>query len=418
MRIACVYLPSFPLQVHLRRAPHLAGRPLAIAGSPTQSTVAHPLVVACSRAAFEHGVRPGMTVLRARALAPEVTLRSADAEANLAAAQAIAESMMTLSSTVDLGTEGRDGASRALFLHVPTGTRGDSFGGRIHALLARQGFRARVGIADDRFSAWAAAATIRDGSAEPGLFAQTSTSVPRGGSAAFLAGLPLGLLPLDVDVLAMLRSLGISTLGDFAELPPPSMAQRWNERGVDLRVLASGDDPTKLVAFAPTQAVTERLELEQPVDSVEPLTFVLRPVFDRICDRLRGRGGGAERGVVRLIGASGTDVHPLDLTRPTLSGRALLDHARAVLGRASLLEPVSAIEVVITREGEPDVGDLELFEPPVSADATSPIARPAREAHRRTLRGQRSERGQGSQRTQRGKKDRRRPKDERLTLFD
>ncbi|HUH05078.1 MAG TPA: DNA polymerase Y family protein [Kofleriaceae bacterium] len=410
MRIACVYLPSFPLQVHVRRAPHLAGQPLAIAGGQE-----HPVVVACSRAAFEHGVRPGMTVLRARSLAPEVTLGTTDAEANLATIRAIAESLLALSSTVDVGIEGRDGASRAIFLHVPTGTRGDSFGGRIHALLARQGVRGRVGIADDRFSAWAAAATVRDSSAEAGLFAQTSTSVPRGGSAAFLAGLPLGLLPLDVDVLAMLRSLGILTLGDFAELPPPSMAQRWNDRGVDLRILASGDDPTALVAYAPTEAVTERLELARPLDSVEPLTFVLRPVFDRICDRLRGRGAGAERGVMRLVGASGTDVYPLDLGRPTLSGRELLDHARTVLARASLLEPVSAIEVVITREGEPEVGDLELFEQATGGNAASPMLGPAPEAHRRTLRGQRSVRDHRGQRTQRGKKDRRRPN---LTLFD
>ena len=51
--------------------------------------------------------------------------------------------------------------------------------------------------------------------------------------AAFLAPLPLELLPLEDEVRQMLHTLGIHTLGDFAALPPPSVGRRWNQGGVD-----------------------------------------------------------------------------------------------------------------------------------------------------------------------------------------
>lgn len=392
MRIACVYLPSFPLQVHVRRAPHVGGAPLAVA-----SETDHPIVIACSRAAWDDGVRPSMTATRARQMCSGLVVRSAPGRVYTQAASAIADSLLALSATVERGGEADDIAQhRAFFLHVPTGTRGATFGNRILARLARQGFRGRIGIADDRFSAWVAAATARSGRLhddDDAPFAQTTTSVPRGGSAAFLAPLPLGLLPLDRDVLSMLRSLGIHTLGDFAALPPPSMGRRWNERGVDLRTLAGGDDPTELTGFTPRDPVVEQLELERPIIDAEPLSFVLRPLLDRICDRLRGRGCAADRLALRLMGADdASEPLILPLPAPSLSGRDLAAAARAALTRQPPTEPIVAIEIAVLREVELEAADAA-DEPGAGQLSLSPLMRPSREAHRRTMRGQRGKKG-------------------------
>lgn len=399
MRIACVYLPSFPLQVHVRRAPHLGGELLAVA-----SETDHPVVISVSRAAREAGVRSGMTASRARQLCPGIVIRTASSKLYRQAAAAVADSLMALSSTVDRGTDADDlAANRALYLYVPTGTRGASFGDKVLTRLARQGLRGRIGIADDRFSAWVAASIApgerADGSGVALPFSQTTTSVPRGGSAAFLAPLSLGLLPLDPDVLSMLRSLGINTLGDFASLPPPSMGRRWNERGVDLRTLASGDDPTELLDTPLREPVTEQLELEQPITAAEPLAFVLRPLLDRICDRLRGRGGAADRLAVRMFSHDDV-VEPVivPLDQPSVAGAELAAATRNELARRPLGASVSVVEISVLREVELeaagagddlDRGQLSL----------SPLMRPTRESHRRTMRGQRGKKHRRRRRT-------------------
>ncbi len=230
--------------------------------------------------------------------------------------------------------------------------------------------------------------------------------MPRGGSAAFLAPMSISLLPIDPDVRDMLRSLGIATLGDFAALPPPSMGRRWNDRGVDLRELARGDDSSELQAFSPRGPVLESLELERPVDHIEPLAFVLRPLLDRVCERLRGRGAAADRLVVRLVGAAGTDVIPVEPERPTLSARELASAARTTLSRRQLVAPIETVEVAVLRDIDLDSGDFDLAESRSGGQLfLSPLLRPTREPHRRTLR--------------RGKKNRRRrPAAELRGLFD
>ncbi len=91
MRIACVYLPSFPLQVHVRRAPHLAGKSIVVA-----SDTDRPVVVACSRAAYERGIRAGMSVVRARTLDADCAVRAAEPTPTRQAAEAIADTLLAM----------------------------------------------------------------------------------------------------------------------------------------------------------------------------------------------------------------------------------------------------------------------------------------------------------------------------------
>jgi protein ImuB len=361
-RIACVYLPSFPLQVQVRTQPHLAGRAVAI-GEPS----ARHAIVCSSRAARNEGVRAGMTPLQARALVPELEIAIADLKTDYRAACALAEALLALSTTVDVGPAPNAlAAHRSIYVRVPRTTRrrhlrGARFGEELLRQVSRLGYRARVGIADDRFTAWAAATC---GARRPGQpFAQTCTVVPRGGAAAFLAPLPVELLPADGDVIAMLRALGLRTLGDFAALPPPTVGRRFSGAGVDLQALSRGDGPTLLTPFSPVEPIREELSVDHEITEIEPLAFVLRPLADRACERLRGRGAAAAR--VRLMldgpGEARTTIE-LSPSRPITSGRAIAELARAHLAERTIDHSVTSIALEIVDEAEPEIEMLDLFE--------------------------------------------------------
>src|SRR5689334_10104338 len=141
MRIACIHLPSFPLQVHMRHALALHsaaswaaasrgdGRTvpaIAVAGSPIDRPGA-PVLIACSRAAVAAGVRPGMTVAAARAVAPALVVVPRDPAAERAAVRAVAEALLAVADRVDTGGA-VGGAHHAVYAEVPSRSRGAAFG--------------------------------------------------------------------------------------------------------------------------------------------------------------------------------------------------------------------------------------------------------------------------------------------------
>jgi protein ImuB len=238
MRLASIYVPALPLQVEVGEHPELLGRALVVVGGD-------PEVVACSRAAFDAGIRPGMSPSQARTRVADLAVAIGSPARWRAALIDLAEEIAALlpegqDRRIDLSEALRgDGVAThpALFLVVPAGQRSDRFGRILLDLAAARGLRVRVGIAADRFTARAAARTRRD---------SPVVVVPRGGAAEFLAPLPLDLLPLRDEVRALLHAAGIRTLGQFAALPPPSVGRAAG--AVDYQELARGNGPSHIAA--------------------------------------------------------------------------------------------------------------------------------------------------------------------------
>jgi protein ImuB len=377
MRIASVYIPSFPLQAAFPRRVE-GGSTAVISNQSTGS----PLVVACSRAAWMAGVRPGMLVTVARSLDPELTCEIADVTAERALLRAVADGLLGLSPRVELGGEPR-GQHHVMYAEVPAGRRGSWFGAKVRDMLALFGLRGRIGIADDRFTAFVAASSV--GAEDP------IVCVPRGGSAAFLAPQPLSLLQLGPEVLHMLEALGVKTLGQFAELPPPSVMRP--DRGgwdADFQALARGDGGAELTPYTPSGPIAERVALEASVGAgVESLA-------QRLAARLAGRigEGGAVELMLRLTG--GTTLPSIrsllvsDATVENLGdaiGRALDGEARTTIEAiarpeaAPIVTPVQPASVSERHEVEP-IAPLVLLPTPAAYGRTD-----ARVEHRRTRRG-------------------------------
>ena len=121
--------------------------------------------------------------------------------------------------------------------------------------------------------------------------------VPPGGERQAVATLPLGVLrqyPRELHgtddqgqrVIDLLRRWGLRTLGDLAGLPARPLSERLGQDGVAWRRLARGEDLQPLVATEAAAPVEEVLDLEWPVEGLEPLSFVLARVCEPLSERL------------------------------------------------------------------------------------------------------------------------------------
>jgi protein ImuB len=89
---------------------------------------------------------------------------------------------------------------------------------------------------------------------------------------------------------------GIATLGDLAALPAAGLSSRLGRRGVALQRLARGLDPRPFVPDGDTPRYIGRLELEWPLDTLEPLSFV----FARLLEPLSAALERADRGAAAI----------------------------------------------------------------------------------------------------------------------
>jgi protein ImuB len=354
MRIACVHVPQFALQSLGRIDPTLRGAAVAVVGAGLEpaagvrsSLALHsPIVLACSRAAWAAGVRLGMTATAARFVSPDVRVVSADGGLERETVRAIADALLGVSAVVDTG--GRVGASAAhlaMYCEVPGKTRGTTFGSRVLDALDSLGLAGRVGIADDRFTAWVAASHSAEGSARED---RGVVSVPRGGSAAFLAPRPLSLLAITPEVQHMLEALGVRTLGEFAALPAPSVSRPLE---ADYQALARGDSGSVLRPYAPDAPIREELVVRHE-GSLFGGAAAVATLAERVAVRLAGRGRGASRLELTILGERGERVVPLTAGAAT-SADALAERIAPHIAEAP--GAVNRLRVVVAGEAIAEV---------------------------------------------------------------
>ena len=137
-------------------------------------------------------------------------------------------------------------------------------------------------------------------------------------------------------MIATFRRWGLRTLGDLAALPPDDLAARLGRQETDWQRLARGEDARPLVPAVPEERFEQTLDLEWPIEELEPLSFVLGRLMESLEAHLAQRDRGAAVLHVRLhlIKTDGTtrEVYERSLQLPvpirdarTLRTLALLD---------------------------------------------------------------------------------------------
>jgi protein ImuB len=79
---------------------------------------------------------------------------------------------------------------------------------------------------------------------------------------------------------------GLRTFNDFAGLPLAGVAQRLGQAGVRLQKLAQGKSDRQMVLVQPPFGFEQSLELEYPVEEIEPLSFILSRLLNQLCANL------------------------------------------------------------------------------------------------------------------------------------
>jgi protein ImuB len=94
-------------------------------------------------------------------------------------------------------------------------------------------------------------------------------------------------------LLEILTKWGIRTLGALTALSGPEIHERLGDRGVYWQSLARGIDARPMVPWVDEIPFEAALELEWPIEGLEPLSFVLARLLEPLAERLERADRGA-----------------------------------------------------------------------------------------------------------------------------
>ena len=271
MRFASIFVPNFMLQAVVRAEPALRERAIAlIDGNPPLCSV-----VATNEKAAQTGIELGMTKMNAAQFAGlEMRPRSQSQE------------KITHAVLLDIGWSVspriEDTAQDTIVLDLSGLTH--LFGAEkdIGAHLAQRscecGLLPNVAIASNVDTTLIAARGF-----------QGITVIPPGQESKCLGDLPVGVLSPSVETAETLSRWGVRTCSVFANLPVLQLSERLGQEGVRLHALARGATSRSLAIAEPGHLFEEEMELDDPVEELDPLSFLLGRLLDQLCARLAAR---------------------------------------------------------------------------------------------------------------------------------
>lgn len=374
MRIACLLVPDLPLHAELRASPALRDRPLAITSGPG----ARAGIVAVSREARAYGVAVGQTLPQARAVCPGIEVRIASPALERSARDTLLDVALSLAPRAELAERGAGAflsegtvfvdarGLEALHGGDPRGSEA-AFASRLHARAERAGLRGFVALASTREVARLAArhlalAALRGGPDDEEELETTLVLDPER-ELAFLEPLPIDLLDPDDRTAQALTRFGIHRIRQLLRLPRRELATRLGPGLLELVARARGEATEPPLPEPHTTTLEERIDLEAPIASLEPLRFVLHGLLSRLVERLALRGLGCSELHLQLqLEDGGHPSRRLGLESPCQDARVL----GRLLGLAIERDPpAAAVEgLVLACEGVPLAREqLDLFLP-------------------------------------------------------
>jgi protein ImuB len=271
MAFASIFVPNFMVQAVVRAEPALRECALAlIDGNPPLCNV-----VAVNEKSALAGIECGMTKTNAAQFAG-VELRPRSRPREKATHAALLDIGWSVSPQIE------DTAEDAIVLDLSGLDHlfhaGEEIAARLMQLSFGCGLLPNVAIASNIEAALLAARGFT------GI-----TVIPPGKESQYLSRLPACVLPLSGETAETLSRWGVHTCGAFAELPVLQISERLGQEGVCLHALARGAESRSLIVAEQESAFEEAMELEDAIEELDPLSFLLGRLLDQLCVRLVAR---------------------------------------------------------------------------------------------------------------------------------
>jgi protein ImuB len=271
MAFASIFVPNFMVQAVVRAEPALRERALAlIDGNPPLCSV-----VAVEEKAAQAGIECGMTKTNA-AQFTSVEIRPRSRPQERTAHAALRDIGWSVSPKIE------DTAEDAIVLDLSGLDHLFRSEEEIAAHLVERssgcGLLPNVAIAFNIETALLAARGFT------GI-----TVIPPGRESEYLSVLPVSVLPLSEETAETLNRWGVHTCGAFAELPVLEVSERLGQEGVRLHALARGTESRSLIVREQESSFEEEMELDDAVEEIDPLSFLLGRLLDQLCARLTAR---------------------------------------------------------------------------------------------------------------------------------
>jgi protein ImuB len=260
VRLACIDLPEFPLQLLLNRHPDWREYPAAVVSRDSPGGT----ILNVNIRARKEGVEPGLRYAAGLSLAPALRAGTVSQREIDEGGRSVLQSLHRFSPQVELCPEPGLFWLDATGL-VPLYDSLQQWVDCIRSALATDGFSVAVAVGFSRFGSYAAAKTValagawegRGGVAEGtrGAGGEAAGGEVYDGEAASAGAVifasraeerrtavraPLVVLPLEPPILDRLRLLGIRRVGEFLELPSGGVRRRFGAEAERLHSFASG----------------------------------------------------------------------------------------------------------------------------------------------------------------------------------
>ena len=352
MAFASIFVPNFMVEAVLRPEPGLRAHALAL----VECAASTRSVIGLNDAAAKAGITLGMTKSQAQQFG-EIEIRERSRTQEKIAHAALMDLGWSVSPRIE------DTAADTIVLDLAglgflLGSE-EEIARQLAEGAARLGLIAQIAIASTPDAALLASRAFA------GI-----TVIPRGEESAVIGKVPVIALSPSAEILETLERWGVRTCAALAALPVLQLSERLGQEGVRLQELARARSARPIVLAQPAIYFEETMELEDAVDELEPLAFLLGRLLNQLCARLAERSLAAGGIRVRFeLAPSKVDI-PLRNDSPR-SGQAPAVYERTFCLAVPMADSKRLLKLLILNL-ESDPPSAPILKISLTADAARP----------------------------------------------